>query len=125
MNSKSEELFNKDGIYYICVYKGTNLGVLYEGSIDYSKSNTRTFDDFIQYYTNTGTYKLFLEQIESLENRVRQSGNTDNCLSDIDRKMACMNIISLVKNGKLKNDDNFGYIKVIYKDKNVIFNMDE
>ena len=115
----------EDGIMYICVYKGTNLGIFSENSIDYSKSDATCFNDFIDHYTQTGTPELFLKQVEELEDRVRKSNKDARCLSNTERQMACLNIISLVKKGRLENNNNFGYIKMICKDKNVVIHIDE
>ena len=121
-----EQKFNmEDGIMYICVYNGTNLGIFSESSIDYSKSDSSSFNDFIEHYTKTGTPELFLKQIEELEDKVRKSNKDARCLSDTERQMTCLNIISLVKKGRLENNENFGYIKMICKDKQVSIHMDE
>tara|TARA_B100001123_G_C14461411_1_gene690642 strand:- start:156 stop:527 length:372 start_codon:yes stop_codon:yes gene_type:complete len=121
-----EQKFNmEDGIMYICVYKGTNLGIFSENSIDYNISDATSFNDFIERYTKTGTPELFLKQVEELEDRVRKSNKDARCLSNTERQMACLNIISLVKKGRLENNENFGYIKMICKDKNVVIHMDE
>ena len=120
-----QKLNMENGTSYICVYKGTNLGIFSENSVDYSKSNAKSFDDFIEHYTKTGTPELFLKQVEEIEDRVRKSNKDARCLSNTERQMACLNIISLVKKGRLENNENFGYIKMVCKDKNVVIQMDE
>jgi hypothetical protein len=120
-----QKLNMENGTSYICVYKGTNLGIFSENSVDYSKSNSKSFNEFIEHYTRTGTPELFLKQIEEIEDIVRKSNNDARCLSNTERQMACLNIISLVKKGRLENNENFGYIKMVCKDKNVVLHMDE
>jgi hypothetical protein len=123
MEMSEQKLNFEDGILYMCVYKGTNLGVFSESSIkDLKETN---INEFIQNYTKMGTPELFLEQLEILEKTVRDNGKDANCLSSTERNMACLNIISLVKAGRLKNNEMFGYIKMICKDKKVVIHMDE